>query len=265
MDINKTKAVIISTADLIFYPFDFILGWFAMLTTKPVIVVGYPKSGNTWCARLVAELIGCPVQGFWGELQNPDIAREGHDRPRRYEVFKAHQQYDGLCRVGPFFRMIYIVRDPRDVVCSGAHFFNVRQYNSANGTDLGKYQAMVKTVTEGGIYPHCNISWAEHVAQYRNSGALIVRYEDLLQDGIGQLQRIADHVGIERSKQELQRVWQAQSFSAVKARSEQKGDQRNVNFLRRGKHGSYHDELTPAQIAEVEDHCGPMMRELGYL
>lgn len=45
--------------------------------TQEVLVVGYPKSGNTWLTRLVAELISCPVKRFFGQPGNPEIAIEG--------------------------------------------------------------------------------------------------------------------------------------------------------------------------------------------
>ena len=43
---------------------------------KNIIVVGYPKSGCTWATRLVAELVGCPVGGFW-QSDKKEIAVEG--------------------------------------------------------------------------------------------------------------------------------------------------------------------------------------------
>ena len=55
---------------------------------KKVVVVGYPKSGCTWLVRLVAELIQCPVTGFWGEPDNPEIAIEGTERKSDFEFSK---------------------------------------------------------------------------------------------------------------------------------------------------------------------------------
>jgi hypothetical protein len=52
-----------------------------------VIIVGYPKSGNTWVTRLVAELIGCPVVGFLDYDDQPEIAREGLNRRSDYQCF----------------------------------------------------------------------------------------------------------------------------------------------------------------------------------
>jgi hypothetical protein len=46
---------------------------------KNIIVIGYPKSGCTWATRLVAELVGCPVAGFW-QSRRKEIAIEGEER-----------------------------------------------------------------------------------------------------------------------------------------------------------------------------------------
>ena len=32
-----------------------------------VIITGYPKSGNTWLTRLIAEALDSPVIGFYNE------------------------------------------------------------------------------------------------------------------------------------------------------------------------------------------------------
>ena len=56
-----------------------------------IIVCGYPKSGNTWLTRLVAEIIMSPVVGFWMYPLHNEVAIEGLDRKSDYMCFKAHQ------------------------------------------------------------------------------------------------------------------------------------------------------------------------------
>ena len=58
---------------------------------KKIIVVGYPKSGCTWATRLVAELVGCPVAGFW-QSDKKEIAIEGEDRVSDFRCYKSHHQ-----------------------------------------------------------------------------------------------------------------------------------------------------------------------------
>lgn len=59
---------------------------------KKIIIAGYPKSGNTWLTRLVAEIVGCPVTGFLYS-QHFEIAKEGGDRKSEFECFKSHHKY----------------------------------------------------------------------------------------------------------------------------------------------------------------------------
>jgi hypothetical protein len=94
-----------------------------------VIIVGYPKSGNTWVTRLVAELIGCPVVGFLDYDDQPEIAREGLNRRSDYQCFKSHHQLHELCDIDTNTKkIIYVVRDPRDVCISGAHYFHFERW-----------------------------------------------------------------------------------------------------------------------------------------
>jgi hypothetical protein len=56
------------------------------LVKRRVLVVGYPKSGNTWLTRLTAELLNAPVRGFWNEPHREEIAEEGTWRISDTEV-----------------------------------------------------------------------------------------------------------------------------------------------------------------------------------
>jgi hypothetical protein len=92
-----------------------------------IIIVGYPKSGNTWITRLVAELIQCPVAGFWKTPPSyTEIAVEGSNRKSEFECYKSHLSYQSLIKDSrqDKLKLIFVVRDPRDIAISGASYFS---------------------------------------------------------------------------------------------------------------------------------------------
>jgi len=179
-----------------------------------VVISGYPKSGNTWLTRLTAQLIDCPVKGFWTQPENNDIAIEGKERKSEYKCFKAHHTFPILTKSFTDYgngtvKVIYIVRDPRDVAISALFFFK-RLRGKRTFRLLGlnwlhnkltlqaNLTGCCKLVANGGELPWMNVSWADHVESYLDSGALIIKYENLIDNPFLECQRILNFLGIHR-------------------------------------------------------------------
>lgn len=227
-----------------------------------VLVVGYPKSGNTWLARLVAELISCPVKGFW-ESTHDEMAIEGSNRQSDYVVFKGHQGYENVCQKIQHKHLIYIVRDVRDVVISGANY-----YKFPAKSENAKINQMIWMVDKGGRkYPAswCSIPWDQHVLQYLDNGVLFIKYEDLLINPEAECQKICSNIGIERSKKQIAAAIKNQSFATVKEKFKLSGDKRRENFLRRGKSGDWTEKLTTEQKNFLTNRFFHALSVLNYL
>ena len=54
---------------------------------EPIIVAGYPKSGNTWLSWLLGDTFNCSVGGYHGAKR---LCTEGEDRLGNYHVMQLH-------------------------------------------------------------------------------------------------------------------------------------------------------------------------------
>jgi hypothetical protein len=250
---------------------------------RRLLVVGYPKSGNTWLTRLTAELLGAPVKGFWKEPHNKEIAVEGEGRVSDIEVFKGHHSYGAMRRGFNLADVVYIVRDVRDVAISGANYFSFRppswfgkvRYTAARRLlpnarkemwDSIRLCSMILTLADGNreVNPWCANAWDEHIYAYIDAGACVIRYEDLLTAPERECRRLLAHFGVERSAAQIQSAIANQSFQAAKARFLARGDEKRADFLREARTGSWATGLSAAQRQFCADRFGPMLERLGY-
>ncbi len=239
--------------------------------TENVIIVGYPKSGNTWITRLTAELLGCPIVGFWNEPENPEIACEGLDRLSKLKCFKAHhtRQELNIDVISNKTKIIYVIRDPRDVVISGAHFFEFDRFPAIrkflDKFPFGKslydkiiykiihheqcnIEQMMKTILMGSKkLSWCHVPWTEHYKSYLNSPVLFIRYEDMLHSPVQQCLRILQHLNEERDLSFIQEVVKRQSFEQKKLEFKQKKEKHKVMFMRSGQSGEWRKKLSAHQ------------------
>ena len=87
---------------------------------EPIFVIGFPKSGNTWLARLLAEITQSEMESS-NTVDSADNSamrrRGGHLICKRHDSVKEFSLED--------VPIVYIIRDVRDVLVS-AFFFNNR-------------------------------------------------------------------------------------------------------------------------------------------
>jgi len=115
-------------------------------------------------------------------------------------------------------------------------------------------------------------SWSGHAASWLDQTdlpVLALRYEDLSADPCAALRGILDFAGWRASPEEIARAVARASFSELQRQERESGfreapRERDRKFFRRGRPDAWREELTRAQIAQVEREHAAMMRRLGY-
>jgi aryl sulfotransferase len=165
---------------------------------------------------------------------------------------------------------IYIVRDPRGVAPSYAHHINVDLDEAiadmANSEmvhrDFKDYQRRHLPI----IYS----DWSGHVASWLEQTDLpvhLIRYEDMMSDTVSVLRKLLEFLDCQCSEEQICRAVEASRFETLQAQERKSGfrEAPNPTFFRRGLVDGWRDELTKAQIRDIECQHAKMMVQLGYV
>lgn len=246
-----------------------------MLTVFPEdrFIVSYPKSGNTWVRFLVASLMSPgPIDFLEMEYQIAmiygctDASLLKKCRPR---VLSSHEYFDPRYR-----KLIYAVRDPRDVVLSSYHH-HLRLREIPDGFPFDLY---VSRWSRGEAWGRPGFgTWSENALSWiatrqTDPGFLLVRYEDLQDAPQRELTRVAEFMGLDASPR---RVAQAVEFSsAERLRNLEKqqheawgmtrGSRPDVPFIGTAAAGGWKSTLSRDSVKKIESACGAAMELLGY-
>ncbi len=258
-----------------------------------IFLVSFPKSGNTWTRFLIGNLTHPEEPVTFANVSRivPDIYGVGVSQIRTSippRVFKSHEPFDPRYR-----RVIYIVRDPRDVAVSSYHFARKGRHIE-DQLPLETYVSKL-FLRRGHTYGN----WGEHVGSWlvntsnvsqmirrqslgekstgfgaRGHGRqfLLLRYEDLLENPEEELSKVAEFLGRKTSSQDIQRAVTLSSADRMKKLEQKQSDQwsttkdgrKDINFVREARSGQWQRSLSPASVAKIESTWGHLMQALGY-
>ncbi len=168
--------------------------------------------------------------------------------------------------------VVYFIRNPLDVAVSFA-------YHSACSFDK-----MIQIMNDPG-YSFCGnpqkmhnqltqklLTWSGHVKSWTEQSTLpvyIVKYEDMVTQTFETFKKALDTLGLDKPDEEIFRAIQHSNINELQKQEKEKGfsekSSRSVSFFRKGKIGSWKDELNPQQANQIIHDHKEVMQQFGYL
>jgi len=236
-----------------------------------VFLVSYPKSGNTWLRFLVANLLYPDKNPDFTNLNHllPDIGggrKRDFKRMRRPRIMKSQEYFDPR-----YAKMIYLVRDPRDIVLAG-YYFDIKR--RAIAEDLPLEQFVSRFLRR----PHPPTgTWAEHVNSWLSTRGndpqlLLVKYEALHKQPLQEMARIAAFLGVEADRERLETAVRQSAADRLRQLekkqahlfSSTRDTRQDMPYIRSARAGGWKAQLPEASVATIEAAFGGVMQQLGY-
>jgi len=240
------------------------------LRPTDVFIVTFPKSGTRWLGFFLASIIAQKQSQLQSSpLTVTDYGGLVHDVNRQYHTLTPLNEFDGLLDPRIFTvhaswdsslpNVIYLVRDPRAVLVSYYHHFEI--------VDGSFNRSMSDFISSPPQDWNSHVrSWLEHADSER---LLLLRYEDLHADPTRYFRDVADFAHIPTSEVELASAIDRSRFDNMRRVEDLTQDLTKYadpsgRFVRKGKVDSWRDELSPEQIKLIEERNKTLMEQLGY-
>lgn len=237
------------------------------------MIVSYPRSGNTWTRFLIANLLHPDLDVSFTNIENlvPDtaaISSRALKKISRPRIIKSHEYFDHR-----YPRVIYIVRDPRDVAVS---FYNFqRKYGQID--DNLPLDLYIDDFVHGRLNSKSWGTWGENVASWvctrgTNPQFLLLRFEDMLKDARRELLRIAEFMAVPSSNTNIERAIKNCSADRMRQLEKQEENQwaatkkhrKDIPFVGTATSGRGRAQLSVSSLQQIESAWGDLMASLGY-
>ncbi len=260
------------------------------------LIIGHPKSGNTWLKVMISRLYQMRYDLPESKLINTDeFARKIPEIPR-LAATNGYYSYEG--EVGKLLSagapdnplrhkpVLFLARNPIDIAVSWYHQFTKRQ-SRAKGELINhwiEHPIDKHTVQMWEFVRHSDIglpslieyqnTWARNIADLERG--MLTRYEDLRAEPVPTLHAITQLMGEDFSEEEIRAAVEWGSFDNLQkletSGTFSQGGMKLVNAqdpstfkVRRGKVGGYKEDFNEEQVAELEALVREnMLPELGY-
>ena len=281
-------------------------------------LASYPKSGNTWVRLFLTSIL----HSNEGNIDFKDINKIGGQYPLRSHFENFIKDFNNIneiknewintqdflnldnktkflkthhvnCKIGTSsftnlnntLGVIYIVRDPRNVITSILHHYHKSSYQEAKEFifDENRWLGLLKetnTKARDIDLPTLIGSWKTHYNSWKvvNKNFLLIKYEELLLNPENEFKKIIEYlknlIQINIDGQKFKRAIEACSFKNLKTIEDKEGfiesvhDRESDNkkkFFNLGPSNDWKKLLDKDIKLEIEEKFKDEMLELGYL
>ena len=280
-------------------------------------LASYPKSGNTWLRAFITSLLyqstksnpledidnirAYPLtENFYNLLdnfndfkqiaKNWELSQDVLNLDKKIRILKTHHS---LCKINNYsftnyknsLGVIYIVRDPRNVITSLMHHYSLKNYSNTLKFILDKNRFSGRLGKKEGFersteFPTYISDWKNHYNSWKSfkKKNLLIKYEDLINNPKKTFKEVANFlselVNVKLSNKKIEEAILKSSFNNLQ-KSEKKFGFReappdeNTNkkkkFFNLGPQNKW-EEFLPEEIRKkIEKEFYREMVELGYL
>ncbi|MEE8574732.1 MAG: sulfotransferase domain-containing protein [Thermodesulfobacteriota bacterium] len=236
-----------------------------------MLVIGFPKSGNTWFCYLLAYCLNVPYDNLAEPGQHPrdtwqrklvkgGLSHTSHAGSIK-DVLSTHE-VSALKDYAGEGATICLVRDGRDVMVSYYHYISNFLVEEQKRGGAGKTDTNEPPDFTSFIKERCG-EWKEHVeACLAESPDAILRYEDLHGAPEQTLKNIFQKLGTPVEGSVIEAALDEFNFKKFSGR--ERGEADNTNFFRKGIVGDWKNTFEETDREMFKQIAGELLIKLGY-
>ena len=271
-------------------------------------LASYPKSGNTWIRTFISSIIFSkdgisnfnnlekipqyPMRRHFHNLvenfqnineikKNWIISQDKMNLDNKIKFLKTHHVNckigtDSFTNLDNTKGVIYIVRDPRNIISSLSNHY---QHDFKFSTDFLLNEKSFLSNKDPNYKTEENIitllgSWKNHYNSWKiSSNLLLIRYEDLILDVKSQVNRLSNFLKkfayFYTNEIKINNIIETTSFELLKKKEENEGFEEAVNskikFFNSGPKSNWKNIIDEKLIHKIEKSFEKEMKELNYL
>ena len=189
---------------------------------------------------------------------------------KSHEAYIKNEQGNWLLPQKINYKAIYLVRNPLDVCVSYVHHGGKTNYNRTIEFMCGHLKP---TIGKTNQFSHYIGSWSENIESwlknFPNEQLLVVKYEDMLSNSLETFSKITKFIGLNYSTKQIQKALELSSFKNLQEIEAQtpfsEKPIKSERFFRKGKIGSWKEELTHDQAQILINSHQNFMKQFDYL